>query len=61
MMNFRKSVTKSGKRTSGFDGLSWKQRKQYKSNIDKKFFERPSDAYESTVKISFQLKLRFRR
>ena len=54
MMNFRKIVRKSGKRTCCFHGLSWKQRKQYKSNIDKKFFERPSDAFVSTVKISFQ-------
>ena len=37
MMNLRKSVTKSGKRTSCFDGLSWQQRKQYKSNVNKNF------------------------
>ena len=44
MMNFRKSVTKSGKKTFCYNGLSWQQRKQDKSNIDN-FFERPSDAY----------------
>ena len=57
MVNFRKSVTRSGKQTSCFHGLSWQPRKQYKSDIDEKFFERPSDAYVSTIKISFQLKL----
>ena len=57
MMNFRKRVAKSGKRTSCFHGLSWQQRKQYKSNTDKKYFERPSDAYVSAVKISFKLTL----
>ena len=57
MMNFRKSVTKSGKRTYCFHGFSWQQRKRYESNTDKKFFERPSDAYVSTAKISFQLKV----
>ena len=36
MMNFRKRITKSKKRTSCFYGLSWEQRKQYKGNIDKK-------------------------
>ena len=60
MMNFRKSVTKSGKRTFYFHGLSWQQRKQYKSNVDENFFQRPSDAYVSIVQISFQLKLPFR-
>ena len=38
LMNFRKRVTKSGKRTAYFHGLPWQQRKQYKSNIDKKVF-----------------------
>ena len=57
MMNFRKSVTKSGKRTFCFHGLPWQQHKQDKCNIDKNFFERP---YISTVKISFQLKLLLR-
>ena len=52
MMNFRKSVTKRGKRTSCFHGLSWPQRKQYKNNVDKELSERPSDAYVSTVNIS---------
>ena len=67
MMNFRKSVSKSKrsvakseKRTSCFHGLSWQQGKQYKSNRDKKFSERPSNAYVSTVKLSVQLKLPFR-
>ena len=53
MMNFRKNVTKSEKTTFCLHGLSWQQRKQYKSNIDKIFFERPSDGYLSTVKIRF--------
>ena len=53
MMNFRKSVTKFRKVTSSFHGLSWQQRKHYTSNIDKKRFEKPSDAYVSTVKFSF--------
>ena len=53
MMNFRKSVRKSGKRTFCFDDLSWQQRKQYQSNMDKNFFERLSDAYVSTIKIYF--------
>ena len=54
MMNFRK-------RTSSFHGLSWQQRKQYKSNMEKSF-ERLSHAlsHVSTVKISFQLKLPLR-
>ena len=60
MMNFFKSLRKSAKRNSCFHGLSWQKRKQYKRNIDKKRYERPSDAYVSTVKISFQLKLPFR-
>ena len=60
MMNFRKSVRKSGKRTSCFHGLSWQQRKQYKGNIDKKIIERSSDAYVCAIKISFQLKVPFR-
>ena len=53
MMNFGKRVTKSGKRISCFHGLSWQNRKQYKSNTDKKFFERPSYAYVSPVKFHF--------
>ena len=57
MMSFSKSVAKSGKQTTCFHGLPGQQRKQYKCNIDKKKFERPSDAYISTVKILFQLKL----
>ena len=48
MMNFRKSMRKSGKRTSSSHGFSWQQRKQYKNNTDKIFFERPSDAYVSS-------------
>ena len=38
MMNFLKSVRKSGKRTSCFHGFSWQLCKQYKCNMDKKFF-----------------------
>ena len=60
MMNFKKSVRMSEKRNSCFHGLLWQQRKQYKRIKDKNFFDRPSDAYVSTVKISFQLKLPFR-
>ena len=41
MMNFRKSVTKSEKRTSCFNDLSWQQRKQHKSIIDKKILTDP--------------------
>ena len=46
MMNFRKRVTKSGKITSGKKVLPWQQRKQYKGCMNKKLFERPSDAYQ---------------
>ena len=48
-MNFFKHVRKSGNRNFCFRGLSWQQRKQYKRKIDKKIFERPTDAYVSTV------------
>ena len=54
-MNFRKRVTKSGKRTSCFYGLSWQQRKQYTSNIGKKVFKRSSDTYVSTGNISIEV------
>ena len=60
MITFLKSARKSRKRNSRFHGFSWQQRKQYKRNIDKNVFERPSDAYVSIVKISFQLNLSFR-
>ena len=40
-MNLEKNARKSGKRSSGFHGLSWQQGKQYKRNIDKNVFERP--------------------
>ena len=40
--------------------MSWHKRKQYKCNKDKKIFERLSDAYVSTVKIAFPLKLPFK-
>ena len=43
-----------------FLGLSRQQRKQYTSNIDKIFFERPLDRNVPTVEISFQMKLPFR-
>ena len=39
MINFRKGVKKSGKRTSCFYGLSWQQCKQYESNIEKIFWK----------------------
>ena len=41
MIEFLKSVTKSGKRNSCFHGLSWQQHKQYKCNIDKIFLRDP--------------------
>ena len=57
MMNFRKSITKSGNRTSHFQGLSRQQRKRYKSNIDKTFLRDPQ---MYMYPLSFQLKLPFR-
>ena len=49
MMNFIKSVRKSGKRNSCFHGLSCRQHKQYKRDIEKNFFERPSDEFLSQM------------
>ena len=47
MMNFRKRVTKSGKKTC-FHGLSWQQRKEYKSNIDENIFYLETHMYPSS-------------
>ena len=34
--------------------MSWQQRKQYKSNKDNKFLERPSDAYFISIEVAIQ-------
>ena len=60
MMNFRKRVKSLEREPPVFMACHGNSVNNTKANIDKKLFERPSDAYVSTVKISFQLKLPFR-